>query len=121
MAQACTKKGIYYYIAPSYVMGKQIAWRLLKELGGDHFVNKNESELFVEFENGAVIQIKGAENRDSLRGVSLAGAVIDEAAFMAQEVWTEVVRPSTQISRRLLFLFLHHQDGTGSKISMITL
>ena len=75
MAQACSKKGIYYYIAPSYVMAKSIAWRLLKELGGDHFVNKNESELFVEFENGSVIQLKGAENRDSLRGVSLAGAV----------------------------------------------
>ena len=40
-------------------MAKSIAWRLLKELGGDHFVNKNESELFVEFENGSVIQLKG--------------------------------------------------------------
>ena len=110
MAQACTKKGIYYYIAPSYVMGKQIAWRLLKELGGDHFVNKNESELFVEFENGAVIQIKGAENRDSLRGVSLAGAVIDEAAFMAQEVWTEVVRPSTS-DQQAPVLFISSPSG----------
>lgn len=110
LAQACTKKGVYYYIAPSYVMGKQIAWRLLKELGCDHFVNKNESELFVEFENGAVIQIKGAENRDSLRGVSLAGAVIDEAAFMAQEVWTEVVRPSTS-DQQAPVLFISSPSG----------
>lgn len=95
LAQASTKKGIYYYIAPSYVAAKSIAWRLLKELADGHFRVKNESELYVEFDNGSVIQLKGADNRDGLRGVSLAGAVLDEAAFMAEEVWTEVIRPAT--------------------------
>jgi hypothetical protein len=59
------------------------------------FSNKNESELFVELPNGSVIQLKGAENRDGLRGVSLAGAVLDEFCFMQEEVWTEVIRPAT--------------------------
>lgn len=95
LAQASAKKGIYYYIAPSYVAAKSIAWRLLKELADGHFRIKNESELYVEFENGSVIQLKGADNRDGLRGVSLAGAVLDEFCFMAQEVWTEVIRPAT--------------------------
>lgn len=93
--KAASKKGIYYYIAPSYVAAKSIAWRLLKELADGHFRVKNESELYVEFDNGSVIQLKGADNRDGLRGVSLAGAVLDEAAFMAEEVWTEVIRPAT--------------------------
>ena len=91
-------------------MAKSIAWRKLKELAGDHFSNKNESELFVEFDNGSIIQLKGAENRDSLRGVSLAGAVIDEAAFMAQEVWTEVVRPSTS-DQQAPVLFISSPSG----------
>ena len=95
LAQASAKKGIYYYIAPSYVAAKSIAWRLLKELADGHFKIKNESELYVEFDNGSVIQLKGADNRDGLRGVSLAGAVLDEFCFMAQEVWTEVIRPAT--------------------------
>lgn len=95
LAQAGQKKGIYYYIAPSYVAAKSIAWRLLKELADGHYKVKNESELFVEFDNGSVIQLKGADNRDGLRGVSLAGAVLDEFCFMAQEVWTEVIRPAT--------------------------
>lgn len=95
LAQASAKKGIYYYIAPSYVAAKSIAWRLLKELADGHFKIKNESELYVEFENGSVIQLKGADNRDGLRGVSLSGAVLDEFCFMAQEVWTEVIRPAT--------------------------
>jgi len=91
-------------------MAKSIAWRKLKELAGDHFSNKNESELFVEFDNGSIIQLKGAENRDSLRGVSLAGAVIDEAAFMAKEVWTEVVRPSTS-DQQAPVLFISSPSG----------
>lgn len=95
LAQASAKKGIYYYIAPSYVAAKSIAWRLLKELADGHFKVKNESELYVEFDNGSVIQLKGADNRDGLRGVSLAGCVLDEFCFMAQEVWTEVIRPAT--------------------------
>ena len=95
LAHGSRKKGIYYYIAPSYVMAKSIAWRMLKDIAAKRYVNKNESELYIELHNGAVIQLKGAENRDSLRGVSLAGAVLDEAAYMAEEVWTEVIRPAT--------------------------
>jgi len=87
--------GLHYYIAPSYVMAKQIAWRLLKDLIGDKASKKNEADLLIELPNGGIIQLKGAENRDSLRGVSLRSAVLDEFAYMAEEVWTEVVRPAT--------------------------
>jgi len=108
--QASKKKGMYYYIAPSYIMAKSIAWRLLKELAGDHIKVKNESELFVELPNGSVVQLKGAENRDGLRGVSLSGCVLDEFAFMAEEVWTEVIRPATS-DRQAPVLFITSPSG----------
>lgn len=92
---AAQKKGLYYYVAPSYVMAKSIAWRLLKEIAQDHYQAKNESELFVELKNGSIIQLRGAENRDALRGVSLSACVLDEFAFMEHEVWSEVIRPAT--------------------------
>lgn len=102
--------GLHYYIAPSYVMAKQIAWRLLKELFSDHIVVKNESELFVEFSNGSIVQLKGADNRDSLRGVSLSSVCLDEASYMAQEVWTEVIRPATS-DRQAPVLFISSPSG----------
>ncbi len=68
---------------------------MLKELADGLYSIKNESELYIELPNGSVIQLKGAENRDGLRGVSLAGAVLDEFCFMQEEVWTEVIRPAT--------------------------
>jgi hypothetical protein len=87
--------GVHWYVAPSYVMAKSIAWRMLKELAGAQLKTKNESELYVEFANGGVLQLKGSENRDSLRGASLRSLVLDEFAYMAQETWTEVLRPAT--------------------------
>lgn len=110
LAHAGQKKGIYYYIAPTYVAAKSIAWRLLKEIADGHYVSKNEGELFIELSNGSVIQLKGAENRDGLRGVSLAGCVMDEAAFMLQEVWTEVVRPATS-DQQAPVLFISSPSG----------
>jgi len=86
--------GVFYYVAPSYVQAKQIAWRQLKELVGDSAVKRHESELYVELRNGAIIQLKGADNPDSLRGVSLSGAVLDEAAFMGEDVWKYAIRPA---------------------------
>lgn len=95
MHNAMREPGLHYYVAPSYVMGKSIAWRLLKELAGDFAESKNEAELWVEFRNGGVVQIKGAEKRDSLRGVALESACMDEFAFFSEETWSEVIRPAT--------------------------
>ena len=58
------------------------------------FVKKNESELSVELTNGSVIALKGADNADSLRGVSLSSLIVDEAAYVKQDAWEMVLRPA---------------------------
>ena len=95
LRNAMTHGGLHYYVAPSYVMAKSVAWRLLKTLAAGRYTKANESELYVEFLNGGVLQLKGAENRDALRGVSLRSCVLDEFAYMDEETWTEVLRPAT--------------------------
>lgn len=107
---AMTNGGVNYYVAPSYVMAKQIAWRLLKQLAGEHAAHKNESELFIEFKNGGIVQLKGSDNRDSLRGVSLSSCVLDEFCFMTEEVWTEVIRPATS-DRQAPVMFISSPAG----------
>jgi hypothetical protein len=54
----------------------------------------NESELSVTLKNGSQICLKGAENAQQLRGVSLSYCVIDEAAQVHPDVWMEVIRPA---------------------------
>lgn len=84
-----------YYLAPSYRMAKTIAWKRLKNKLLDlNWVQKiNETDLTLLLKNGSSISLKGTENVDSLRGVSLSAAVFDEFAFMTPDVW-EVIRPA---------------------------
>ena len=84
-----------WYVTQNYKSAKQIAWRQLKIMvPPEMFVKKNESELSVELTNGSVIQLKGAENADALRGVSLSSLIVDEAAYVKQEAWEMVLRPA---------------------------
>jgi phage terminase large subunit-like protein len=44
--------------------------------------------------NGAVIYVRGADRPDTLRGVSLTYAVLDEVADIKPEAWEQVIRAS---------------------------
>jgi len=86
-----------WYVAPSYRQAKTIAWRLLKKLIPEGVqVKYNESELSVYFQQtGSFLELKGADNEDSLRGVGIHKLVIDEFASIYDNwsVWHEVLRP----------------------------
>lgn len=83
-----------YYIAPTFEQGKKIMWPLLKELGHDLIDQKYENTGTLTLVNGRRISIKGADRPDSLRGVGLSYVVLDEYAFMKEEVWEVQVSPS---------------------------
>ena len=88
------ENGRYAYVAPLYRQAKTVAWSYLKQYTGNiPGVKYNESELWVQFPNGARVTLYGADNPDSLRGMYLDGVVLDEVADMRPNTWTEVVRP----------------------------
>ncbi|NBV87253.1 MAG: terminase, partial [Verrucomicrobia bacterium] len=104
----------YFYCAPSYRMAKDIVWKLLKRLVPKSWVkSKNETDLKIELVNGSTIELKGTENAMALRGRSLAGVVLDEAAFMDRDVWFEVIRPALA-DKQGWALFISTPDGTAS-------
>jgi Terminase large subunit, T4likevirus-type, N-terminal len=86
--------GRYGYIAPQLKQAKRIAWRYLKfyarKIPG---TSVNEGELWIEFANGARIQVLGADRPDTIRGDYFDGVVIDEVAQIKPQLWGEVVRP----------------------------
>ena len=96
VAWAIEKPGsLNWYVTQNYKSAKQIAWRQLRDMVPiEMFAKKNEAELSVELTNGSRIQLKGAENADSLRGVSLSSLIVDEAAYVKQEAWEMVLRPA---------------------------
>ena len=85
----------FAYIAPFLKQAKTVAWDFLKfyadPIPGRTF---NESELRVDFPNGGRIRLFGADNAESLRGMYLDGAVLDEYATMDPRVFSGVLRPA---------------------------
>ena len=105
---------VYFYCAPTYRMAKDIAWKELKRLVPRVWIqSKNETDLRIELINGSTIELKGTENAMALRGRSLAGVVLDEAAFMERDVWAEVIRPALA-DKQGWALFISTPDGTAS-------
>lgn len=104
-----------YYVAPSYRMAKQILWNPLKEqLISKRWADKiNESDLTITLRNGSEIGLRSADNYDSLRGISLDAVVLDECAFMKEDVWTQVLRP-TLSDRKGSALFISTPQGMGN-------
>ena len=104
----------YFYCAPTYRMAKDIAWKALKKLVPKIWIQaKNETDLRLDLINGSSIELKGTENAMALRGRSLAGVVLDEAAFMDSDVWFEVIRPALA-DKQGWTLFISTPDGTAS-------
>lgn len=88
---------LLWYVAPTFRQAKMICWKLIwKLLPPELPVKRNEAELSMTFENGSVIELKGADNEDSLRGAGLDGMVVDEFATIYDNwaVWHEVLRPA---------------------------
>lgn len=112
------RQGTYYIICPTYKQAKAIYWRdICKTYKGD-FMTFNEQELSITFDhlsnavvptvNGDMvvnhdpdlpptrIELKGADNPDSLRGTGICGAVMDEYAFIpdGKYLYDTIVRPA---------------------------
>lgn len=83
------------YVAPTLGQARQIAWEALLSLGQQFVKAANVNNLDITLMTGRKIHIRSAENPDSLRGLKLFYAALDEAAFMKDEgIWTKIIRPA---------------------------
>lgn len=99
-----------YYVAPTFTQGKEILWPVLKELGRDLIAQAYENEASLRLLNGRTIHIKGSDRPDSLRGTGLSYVVLDEYAFMKEEVWEMIISPQLARSEGGA-LFIGTPDG----------
>lgn len=90
-----TPNSRFAYIAPYFKQAKQVAWDILKQYSKPiPGLKVNESELKIDYPNGARIQLYGADNPDALRGLGLWGVVFDEYSQQPASIFTEVIRPA---------------------------
>lgn len=83
------------YVSPFYRQSKAVAWDYLKRYSSVvPNVSINESELRIDYPNGARIQLFGADNADALRGMFFDLVVADEYGDWKPSVWAYVIRPA---------------------------
>lgn len=92
--EAALHVGRAWWVAPTYGMA-QVGWRLLKRLadqvpGTRHW----ETSKLIVFGNGGTVQVRSADQPDTLRGEGLDFVVLDEAAYMDERAWREALRPA---------------------------
>lgn len=105
-------KQILWYVAPTYKQAKQILWEMLVDMIPKAAIEKrNETELKIVLKNKSRIEVKGADNVDSLRGVRIDFCVFDEAAFIDKwdQVW-KVMRP-TLVDSKASCMFISTPNG----------
>lgn len=94
--QAQTRIGPYWHVFPTYAQAKDAVWRdpnMLQRIIPEALITKkNEQELVVYFKNGSYIQLKGADDPDTIRGAGPVGLVLDEFDQHKAEVW-EITEP----------------------------
>jgi hypothetical protein len=111
--ETALRGGRCWWLSPTYRMAGQV-WRDLRRacrrLDG---VAIDATDRQIELAGGGLIAIRSAHQPDHLRGAGLDFVVLDEAAFMAPEVWPEIIRPML-VERQGGALFLSTPYGRNA-------
>ena len=86
--------GRAWWVAPSYKMAA-VGWRgvswLSQQIPG---TTTNKAERLITYPGGGTVQVRSADDPNSLRGEGLDFAVLDECAYMKEAAWFEALRPT---------------------------
>lgn len=120
LREALSNPGRYWIIAPEYKQAKSIYWRDLVDeyIPEGLIIKKNDNELILEIQTlvpgkTSVIEFKGSDNENSLRGAGLKGVILDEFAFQKEHVWNKIVSPML-IQTRGWAIFITTPNGVAN-------
>lgn len=89
--------GRFGYLAPYRNQSKKIAWMYLQHFAAPLLAmggRKNEQELTITMpHNGATIELFGADNAESMRGLYFDGIVPDEAQGISRSTLSQIILP----------------------------
>jgi hypothetical protein len=84
---------VVWWVSPSHSQSRMALRMVAKLIPTKHReVNKTFGEIYLS--TGGRISFKSGERWDNLRGEGLDLVIIDEAAFVAQDLWTQAIRPA---------------------------
>lgn len=92
LEQVSVPGSVIWYVAPTWDMAKKIMWDdwLPKHIPKDWIAEVNKMDKAYKFINGSILYVVTADNPEHLRGSSLDLVIMDECAFMKDDVWDTV-------------------------------
>lgn len=103
---ALSKQSTSICVSPKLEQSRKIFNDICKILRRTPLISrKNETLLNIELINGSQILFKSAEQKDTLRGYTVSGVLcIDEAAFINDDVFYELLLPWTNVHQASIVL-----------------
>lgn len=94
------------YVSPTLKLARKTYEEVIKMFKDTGLIlRKNSIELFIEFTNGSCIRFFSGEQRDNLRGFTISGLlVIDEAAFIRDDIYNECLSPWTDAKKAVTLI-----------------
>ena len=102
--------GRAWWVAPSYPVSA-VGWRGIKHLATQiPGADVKHVDKIITMPGGGSVQVRSADNPDSLRGDGLDFVVMDECAFIKEAAWAEALRPALS-DRKGKALFISTPKG----------
>ena len=79
-----SRGGRAWWVAPSYKTS-EVGWRPLRRIGSKIGAEIRKVDRMINLPNGGSVQVRSADDPQSLRGEGLDFVVMDENAFMKEE------------------------------------
>jgi len=94
------------WVSPVYSQANKVHKELYAAIARSGIVAQNNfSSNEITFKNGSTVIFRSAERYDNIRGETLDYAILDEAAFMKNEAWTEAIKPTLLVrGKKALFI-----------------
>ena len=97
---AYEKKGVYYYVFPTFAQGRKVLWdsmtmegiKFLDFIPKQLIANTNNQEMKIRLKNGSIIQIVGSDNYDAIMGTNPSGCIFSEYSMQDPNAW-QYIRP----------------------------
>lgn len=105
--RAFRRKGIYYYVFPTYRQGRKALWeaidgtgkRMLEYIPKEILGGKiSHTEMRITLANDSIIRVLGSDDYDSVRGTNPIGVVFSEYAYQNPAIWEQVIEPILRLN-----------------------
>lgn len=95
------KNAVIMWVSPTHSQINKVYKEVIKAIGDTPAVKTHKAsqgETEIEFTTGSVIKFKSAAAEDNLRGETVHFMIIDEAAFVKQTTFNEILLPMLNVA-----------------------